>query len=63
MQKSVQCHEILKKKPMSCFARMQRKGRGVETMGEKMIGMEDKILTKDRDFLEEKKWSRGNDQR
>lgn len=42
---------------------MQRKGRGVETMGEKMIGMEDKILTKDRDFLEEKKWSRGNDQR
>jgi len=40
---------------MRCFARMQRKGRGVETTGEKMIGMQDKILTKDSDFLQEKK--------
>ena len=40
---------------MRCFVRMQRKGRGVETMGEMMVGMEDKVLTKDRDFLQEKK--------
>lgn len=34
---------------------MQRKGRGVETTGEKTIGMEDKILTKDKRFSSAKK--------